>query len=332
MTSIPLPLAGRGRGGGAGASHLLPVILEGPHLVKTSGTSQTPTPNPSPQGGGETAKSLLTGARRALEAKGKPSAALDARLLLQHAAGISHEALIADPGRPVPAEAAARFEALLKRRLADEPVSRILGSREFYGRPFKVTPATLDPRSDTETLIEAALAFMPADRPCRLIDLGTGTGIIGVTLLAERPKAQAVMTDISEGALAVARDNARLHGVEGRSTFIKGSWFAGAEGRFDLVLSNPPYIPQAILRELAPEVRDFDPETALTGGVDGLKSYREIAEDAGRFLVPGGHVIVEIGEGQAPEIEAIFNAQGFKPENRWDDLSGHVRCLGFSHD
>jgi release factor glutamine methyltransferase len=274
---------------------------------------------------------LLAFAKQVLAENGNPTPALDARLLLQQATGLGHETLIADPQRRVPAEAAAKFEALVKRRLAGEPVSRIAGEREFYGRAFTITRATLDPRPDTETLIEAALFFMPSDRACRIIDLGTGTGIIGVTLLAECPKALAVMTDISEAALAVARDNARHHGVEGRAAFLNGSWFAGVEGRFDLILSNPPYIPKAILGELALEVRDFDPEIALVGGVDGLKSYREIAEEAGRFLAPGGHVIVEIGEGQALEIEAIFRARGFVPENRWQDLAGHVRCLGFSH-
>jgi release factor glutamine methyltransferase len=277
------------------------------------------------------AEDLLRAAKRALEAKGNPTPALDARLLLQQAAGLSHEALIADPKRLVSGEAAARFQELLNRRLSGEPVSRILGEREFYGRAFKITPATLDPRPDTETLIGAALAFMPADRACRIIDLGSGSGIIGVTLLAERALASAVMTDISAGALAVARENAKHHGVDARATFIHGSWFTGAEGRFDLILSNPPYVAQAILPSLAPEVRNFDPETALVGGVDGLQAYREIAQQAGAFLTREGRVIVEIGEGQALEIEGIFSTFGFVPENRWQDLGGHIRCLGFSY-
>src|SRR5262249_42822877 len=155
----------------------------------------------------------------------------------------------------------------------------------------------------TETLIEAALSFMPAKEACRVIDLGTGSGIIGVTLLAERLRASAVLTDISADALAAATDNAGRHGVRDRATFYRGSWFAGAEGRFDLILSNPPYIARAILPTLAPEVRNFDPETALIGGADGLQSYREIARAAGPFLAPGGQVIVEIGEGQASDIE-----------------------------
>lgn len=279
---------------------------------------------------GETARSLLIAAKVALEKQGHATPALDARLLLQEASGLSREAMIADPDRLIPAAAVTRFRDHVARRLRGEPVSRILGMREFYGRGFKVTPATLDPRPDTETLIEAALSFMPAGAPCRLIDLGTGTGAIAVTLLAERPLASAVLTDISAEALAVARANAESHGVAGRSGFVVGSWFAGAEGRFDLILSNPPYIPAAILPTLDPDVRDFDPRTALDGGPDGLDPYREIAWHALSYLAPKGRVIVEIGEGQAPEIEAIFKDVGLTPAGRWQDLAGHVRCLGFA--
>jgi release factor glutamine methyltransferase len=283
-----------------------------------------------PQGGGESARSLLLGARRALDEKDNPTPTLDARLLLQHAAGVSREMLIADPDLKISEEAATRFRGFLARRLVGEPVSRIIGYREFYGRCFNITTATLDPRPDTETLIEAALAFMPVDAPCRIIDLGTGTGAIGVTLLAERALATAVMTDISPEALAVARENAELHKVAARATFSAGSWFAGAGGRFDLILSNPPYIPAAILPTLEPEVRNFDPKEALNGGPDGLDPYREIAGGAARFLAPGGRINVEIGEGQATEIERIFELKRFRPERRWSDLAGHIRCLGFA--
>lgn len=273
---------------------------------------------------------LLQSAKLALERQGHATPALDARLLLQAAAGLTREAMIADPDRPVAADAVARFRTFIDRRLKGEPVSRILGVREFYGRVFTVTPATLDPRPDTETLIEAALSLMPAGRPCRLIDLGTGTGAIALTLLAERPLAEAVLTDISLAALAVARANAESLGVASRATFIAASWFAGVAGRFDLILSNPPYIPAAILPTLQPDVRDFDPGAALDGGPDGLGPYREIAVQALSFLAPQGRVIVEIGEGQAFEIEDIFKAAGWAPESRWKDLAGHVRCLGFT--
>lgn len=282
------------------------------------------------ESGGERADDLLRAARRALDRHGLATPALDARLLLQKAAGLTHEAMIADPDREIAAAAAARFHDYVERRLRGEPVSRILGEREFYGRVFEVTAATLDPRPDTETLIEAALAFMPGDRACRFVDLGTGTGAIGITLLAERPLAEAVLTDISLAALAVARRNAERHAVAGRTAFIEGSWFSGVKGRFDLILSNPPYIPGPILPTLAAEVHDFDPGTALDGGPDGLEPYRRIAAEALSFLAPAGCVIVEIGEGQAIDIEAIFKARGLVPENRWKDLAGHVRCLGFT--
>jgi release factor glutamine methyltransferase len=273
---------------------------------------------------------LLRAAKRALAEKDNPTPALDARLLLQHAAGLSHEALIADPHRQIAPEAAAIFHGWLDRRLGGEPVSRILGEREFYGRAFRITPATLDPRPDTETLIAAALALMPSDEPCRIIDLGTGSGIIGVTLLCERPNARAMMTDISAEALTVARENAERHRVSSRSLFAQGSWFASAKGPFDLILSNPPYIPQAILPTLAAEVRNFDPEKALVAGPDGLQAFREIAAAAAPFLARAGHVVVEIGKGQEVEIEEIFEMRGFSAKNRWKDLAGHVRCLGFS--
>lgn len=278
----------------------------------------------------ERASQLLRSAKQALERQGHATPALDARLLLQAAANLTREALIADPDRPVAADAAARFTAFIDRRLTGEPVSRILGVREFYGRAFTVAPATLDPRPDTETLIEAALSFMPAGRPCRLIDLGTGTGAIALTLLAERPLAEAVLTDISTQALAVARANAQKLGVASRASFVETSWFAGVAGRFDLILSNPPYIPTAILPTLEPDVRKFDPGSALDGGPDGLGPYREIAAQAPFFLAPQGRVIVEIGEGQALEIEDIFKASGLVPAGRWKDLAGHVRCLGFT--
>jgi release factor glutamine methyltransferase len=278
----------------------------------------------------ERASDLLRSAKQALERQGHATPALDARLLLQAAAGLTREALIADPDRPVAADAAARYRAFIDRRLTGEPVSRILGVREFYGRVFTVTPATLDPRPDTETLIEAALSFMPAERSCRLIDLGTGTGAIALTLLAERPLAEAVLTDISTQALAVARANAESLGIVARASFVETNWFADVTGRFDLILSNPPYIPTAILPTLEPDVRDFDPRSALDGGPDGLEPYREIAARAPFFLAPQGRVIVEIGEGQALEIEDIFKASGLVPAARWKDLAGHVRCLGFT--
>lgn len=276
----------------------------------------------------DTLQGLLAEARRKLMAAGVETAALDARLLLQHAAGVSHEALIAAPECPVEAGTAARFGQLVKRRLDHEPVSRILGEREFYGRVFIVTPAVLDPRPDTETLIDAALA--EAGAAPLILDLGTGSGAIAVTMLAERPAAQGVATDLSAAALAVARDNAVRLGVVDRLTLVHGSWFDGIAQRFDLILSNPPYIPLAEIAGLAPEVRDFDPLRALDGGPDGLSAYRRIAAGALSHLAPGGRVIVEIGAGQAAAIGGIFAGQDLRETGRRRDLAGRVRCLTFS--
>ena len=270
--------------------------------------------------------SLLSQASARL--KGSDTPTLDARLLLQAAAGLSREDLILGPDRPLTPEQLARFESFIARRERHEPVSRILGEREFYGRAFRVTPDTLDPRPDTETIIEAALPLIP--RGGRLLDLGTGTGAIAVTLLAERPDARGVATDLSPAALAVAGENARSLGVADRLELREGSWFAPVDGRFDIILSNPPYIPEGDISDLSPDVRNFDPSLALSGGTDGLDPYRIIATGAATHLAEGGHVLVEIGAGQADDIEAIFAGAGFRPAGRYRDLGGHDRGLAFN--
>jgi release factor glutamine methyltransferase len=271
---------------------------------------------------------LLAEAARRLTSAGCDTPVLDARLLLQAAARISREDLILGPDRLLTHEQRARYDSFIARREQHEPVSRILGEREFYGRVFAVTPATLDPRPDTETIIDAALAVMPED--AKLLDLGTGTGAIAITLLAERPGASGVATDLSEEALAVARGNAERAGVGQRLTFLRGSWFEPVEGRFDIIVSNPPYIPEREIGDLSPDVRNFDPHLALVGGTDGLDPYRAIALRAACHLVAGGHVLVEIGAGQADDVEAIFAAAGFGGAAvRHKDLGGHVRCLAF---
>jgi len=269
------------------------------------------------------AGALLAARRRLAITSG--TAALDARLLLQAAANVSHEDIIAAPERHLSAEALAQFEAFVTRRLAHEPVSRILGYRDFYGRSFRLTPDVLDPRPDTETLIDAALALITPRS--RLLDLGTGSGIIAVTLLAERPDTTGVATDLSPEALAVARSNAERHGVISRLQLRQGSWFAPVSGRFDLILSNPPYIPASDIPGLAADVRDHDPLAALSGGLDGLEAYRAIARHAGAHLNPGGHVLVEIGAGQADDVSALFAAAGLHNVERFQDLGGHDRCL-----
>lgn len=276
----------------------------------------------------EAARALLAAATLRLRAAGCETPELDARLLFQAATGLSREELILAPDHVVAPEQHARFEGFLERRARREPVSRILGEREFYGRVFRVTPDVLDPRPDTETLIDAALALMPAQ--ARLLDLGTGTGAIAITLLAERHGVSGMAVDVSEAALAVAHENAARLGVADRLTLVQGSWFSPASGPFDIIASNPPYIPAAEIAGLSPDVRNFDPALALLGGEDGLDPYREIAAGAGAHLKPEGHVLVEIGAGQAEDVAAIFAARGFSLRSAHSDLGGHVRCLDFS--
>lgn len=274
----------------------------------------------------DTLASLLAAASARLKASDTPT--LDARLLLQAAAGLSREDLILGPDRPLTPEQSDLFERFIARRERNEPVSRILGQREFFGRVFRVTPATLDPRPDTETIIDAALPLI--GKAARLLDLGTGTGAIAITLLAERPDSTGVATDLSPAALEVAGENARALGVADRLALLQGSWFAPVSGRFDIILSNPPYIPAGEIAGLSPDVRNFDPSLALVGGTDGLDPYRIIASGAAAHLAAAGHVLVEIGAGQAEDVAAIFVGHGFRPAGRHRDLGGHERCLAFN--
>ena len=256
---------------------------------------------------------------------------LDARLLLCHAAGLSHETYVAKANATMALEAAARFERALERRLKREPVSRITGTREFYGRKFLVGPETLDPRPDTETLIEAALAIAGANggrnQPLNLLDLGTGTGCILLTLLAELPRARGIGTDKSEGALALAAANAERLGVRSRAGFIAADWLDGIAGKFDLILSNPPYLDEKERRELPGEVALYDPVLALDGGPDGLDAYRRIAAGAARTLAGVGRLIVEIGIAQSEAVAEIFRAAGLQIEAIRPDLSGRPRAI-----
>jgi release factor glutamine methyltransferase len=268
--------------------------------------------------------------RARLEEAGIDTAVLDARLLLQEATGLTHEELIAEPGRPVNDRVLTAYRAMIARRVGHEPVSRITGTREFYGRAFAVMPAVLDPRPETETLVEAALAVLPRDRPASVLDLGTGSGAIIVTLLAERPLARGTATDVSAEALATTRRNAIGHGVEPRLTLIAADWWQGVAGQFDLIVSNPPYIPSRALAGLQPEVRDFDPRTALDGGAEGYDAYRLIAAGSAAHLAAGGCILLEIGDGQANDVTEIFCNHGLAATGRWADLAGRARCLGFA--
>jgi release factor glutamine methyltransferase len=278
----------------------------------------------------EDLNNLVSRAARRLAEAGVDTPLLDARLLLQAVTGWSREEMILDPSRPIGDGQTRQFDALIARRVMREPVARILGEREFYGRSFRVTPDTLDPRPDTETLVGAALHLMPPR--ARLLDLGTGTGAVIITLLAERPDATGLGTDISAAALAVATANAERHALADRLQLVQGSWFSPVRGRFDTILSNPPYIPSADIAGLSPDVRRFDPLAALDGGADGLEAYRRIADAAKAHLAPEGHVLVEIGLGQGPDVSAVFVAAGFAAAGERSDLGGRLRCLMFREE
>lgn len=276
-----------------------------------------------------TLKELLAQARPRLAAAGVAAPALDARLLLQHAAGLSAAALIADQGVSVDGRVAERFRLLIERRVRREPVSKIVGVKEFYGREFEVSRDVLDPRPDSESLVELCLEISDANGCAQILDLGTGSGILLLTLLAERRQLEGLGTDLSHEALEIAARNAAAHGLTGRCALVQGDWFVPVAERFHLIVSNPPYIEAAAIDGLQPEVNRHDPRLALDGGPDGLESYRRIAAQAGSYLAAGGHVAVEIGLGQAAAVIGIFGQNGFEPVGKRSDLSGRPRALAF---
>ena len=264
---------------------------------------------------------------RRLAAAGVEDAAREAALLVRRAAGLSAAALIADPEAPL-GEASARVEAYAQRRAAGEPLSRIEGRREFWGLDFAVTSAVLDPRADTETLVEAALAALSPRRgeALRLIDFGTGSGAILAALLSEWPKATGLGIDASPAAAEVAARNLARFGARARVRV--GLWGQGIDGPFDVIVSNPPYIRSADIAGLATEVRAHDPALALDGGADGLDAYRALAPEIARLLAPQGRFFVEIGQGQGDDVAAIFADAGLDVTERRRDLGGIERVLG----
>ncbi|MDO9126733.1 peptide chain release factor N(5)-glutamine methyltransferase [Parvibaculum sp.] len=262
-----------------------------------------------------------------LKQAGLPTPELDARLLVQAVTGASGIEMIREPGTPMTAEEEERLAAFERRRLAREPVSRILGIREFWGLAFAVTAATLDPRPDSETLIETSLKLLESVVQPRLLDLGTGTGCLLLTLLHERQDASGTGVDISEAALEVARENAARLGLAGRAVFRQASWAAGLSEKFDLVISNPPYIASGEIAGLDRDVREYDPLLALDGGADGLDAYRAIAAALPDTLTQEGVAVVELGQGQAAAVRDIFEAAGCPVLRIVPDLSGTPRAL-----
>jgi release factor glutamine methyltransferase len=275
-----------------------------------------------------TVAAALHDATRRLRIAGIDGARLDARLLLGHVLDLEAPRLIADPDRPLTAAARARLTELLDRRCRRQPLAQILGRREFWGLAFRVTADTLDPRPDSETVVEAALGAV-ADRSAalRILDLGTGTGCLLLALLHELRRATGIGTDRSESALAVARANAVDLGLADRATFRTGDWTDGLAGTFDLVVSNPPYIPSAAIDRLMPEVARHEPRLAIDGGADGLAAYRAIAAGIAASLRPQSRLIVEIGAGQKEPVAALFAAAGLACTAVRNDLSGQPRCL-----
>ena len=302
---------------------------------------------------------------------GFETAALDAKLLTQHALKLDALALAMREAELVDGVAAEWVAQLLQRRMTGESVARIIGEREFYGLAFALNAATLEPRPDTELLVDLALGALPAGG--LLLDLGTGTGCIPIAVLANQPDATAVAVDLSAEALEAARANAERHGVADRLVLLAGSWFeplaqyphpnpphkgegarsgtghdashiqqadslplvgrvrGGGTSGFDLIVSNPPYITSAVVETLAPEVRDFDPRLALDGGPDGLAPYRIIAAEADAWLKPNGHVLVEIGHDQGAAVSALFLEAGFDDVSIHRDLAGLDRVVSAHH-
>ncbi|HAC56774.1 MAG TPA: peptide chain release factor N(5)-glutamine methyltransferase [Rhodobiaceae bacterium] len=267
----------------------------------------------------------MLGAR--LRQAGLPAPDLDARILVQAACGANDIEMIREPGTMLTKAEEERLAEWERRRLAREPVSRILGSREFWGLTFAVTPATLDPRPDSETLVETALDLLRDVQSPRILDLGTGTGCLLLALLHERPDATGLGVDLSEGALAVAASNASALGLSARASFVESEWAANVEGRFDLVISNPPYIVHADIAGLDEEVRLHDPMLALDGGADGLDAYRAIARLLPDHLTQTGHAVIELGAGQAQEVARLFESAGFRVPRVVPDLGGIPRAL-----
>jgi release factor glutamine methyltransferase len=287
---------------------------------------------------GQTVEAARRGLTARLRTNTIDSAELDARILIGAVLGLDLTGMITAAERRVTSAEAARLEEAVRRRVAGEPVARIIGAREFWGLPLQLSAATLVPRPDTETVVELALEMLQAlemPEPCadperrwRIADIGTGSGAILLALLSELPNAYGVGTDISVAALQTANRNAADLGLAGRTAFVACDYAAALSGAFDLIVSNPPYIRSADIAGLSIEVRDYDPLLALDGGTDGLDAYRALIPQAARLLAPGGALVVEAGHGQSGAIQGLIDAAGLTCEQPPKaDLGGIRRAV-----
>jgi release factor glutamine methyltransferase len=269
-----------------------------------------------------------TSARDRLKAAGIDQPVLDARVLVEAAASATRTDILTDPYRVLSDEQVATLDDYVERRTRRHPVSHIVGRKGFWKIMLGVTPEVLTPRPETEMLVGFALqSFAEFDR-FSVLDLGVGSGAILLAILAERPAAKGLGVDVSEEALAVARDNAASLGLDGRAAFLRGDWTAGlGDATFDLVVSNPPYIATQVIETLDPEVRDHEPRVALDGGSDGLDAYRNLASEVVRVLKPGGAFALEIGHDQGPVVEALMQAAGAAEVRLMQDLAGMDRVV-----
>lgn len=267
-------------------------------------------------------------AKARLEAVGLSGPVIDARLLVEAAADATRLDIVTDPHRLLSAEQEARLEDYLERRSRREPVSHILGRKGFWKIMLQVTPDVLTPRPDTECVVDAVLKATGEYERLSILDLGVGSGAILLALLAERPNARGLGVDVSEDALAVARDNAAHLGLAGRCALLRGDWADGlSDASFDIVTANPPYIASEVIETLEPEVRVHEPRLALDGGADGLDAYRRLAPEILRVLKPGGRFAVEIGYDQKAAVEALFQEAGAEEVSTQQDLAGLDRVV-----
>jgi release factor glutamine methyltransferase len=267
-------------------------------------------------------------AKARLEAAGLSGPVIDARLLVEAAAAATRADIVGDPYRLLTEAQAATLDDYLDRRVRREPVSHILGRKGFWKIMLSVTPDVLTPRPDTEVIVDYALRQFPEQMPFNVLDLGVGSGAILLSILAERPAAKGLGVDVSEEAIAVARENAANLGLASRTALLRGDWTGGlSDSSFDLVVSNPPYIATEVIEGLEPEVKDYEPRLALDGGADGLDAFRVLAPEILRVLKPGGVFAVEIGYDQKDAVEALFRAAGASDVQTLKDLATHDRVV-----